>query len=541
MSQRFTESEGRSQSANSDELRSPEFPRTPSAARPEYFTISRRDEVSYENRHEEHQYLDLIRDILENGSLERGRNGDTLSVFGRSMRFSLKDGQIPLLTTKRVAWKTCAKELFWFLSGSTDNGVLQKQGVHIWDGNATRDYLDSRGLTDYPENELGPIYGYQWRHFGAPYRKNVEDPCDKFKDLRSTACAKDVVNPQFSGETKSRMKIPRIPSASASATQAEAEAEDSISHKHCEMIASNELQQYVDFVGRLWTFVCKLRQTTFSGNSYELRSPEFPRTPSATQAEYFTVSSYSFRFGFRYASGILHRFLQRSVCEGEAVVKSKICGGEAVENSKICEGEAVENSKICGGEAVENSGGLPSLESVAKPSDFTESVAQAVRSQGIDQIQQIIDMLKDPAQRTSRRIILTAWNPAQIDEMALPPCHMFAQFNVRNGTHLSCAMYQRSCDVGLGVPFNIASYSLLTHILAKHTGLVADEFVYFLGNAHIYEQHIEALRPQISRVPYPFPRISIRTQPTIEKYTVDDIHVETPYEYHASIPMDMVA
>jgi thymidylate synthase len=498
MSQRFTESEGRSQSANSDELRSPEFPRTPSAARPEYFTISRRDEVSYENRHEEHQYLDLIRDILENGSLERGRNGDTLSVFGRSMRFSLKDGQIPLLTTKRVAWKTCAKELFWFLSGSTDNGVLQKQGVHIWDGNATRDYLDSRGLTDYPENELGPIYGYQWRHFGAPYRKNVEDPCDKFKDLRSTACAKDVVNPQFSGETKSRMKIHRIPSASASATQAEAEAEDSISHKHCEMIASNELQQYVDFVGRLWTFVCKLRQTTFSGNSYELRSPEFPRTPSAsdsaTQAEYFT-------------------------CVGEAVVKSKICEGEAVENS----------------------GGLPSLESVAKPSDFTESVAQAVRSQGIDQIQQIIDMLKDPAQRTSRRIILTAWNPAQIDEMALPPCHMFAQFNVRNGTHLSCAMYQRSGDVGLGVPFNIASYSLLTHILAKHTGLVADEFVYFLGNAHIYEQHIEALRPQISRVPYPFPRISIRTQPTIEKYTVDDIHVETPYEYHASIPMDMVA
>jgi thymidylate synthase len=84
------------------------------------------------------------------------------------MRFSLKDGTIPLLTTKKVAWKTCLHELMWFIKGSTDNRELLKKGVHIWDGNSTREFLDSRGL-DYAEGDLGPIYGHQWRHFNAKF------------------------------------------------------------------------------------------------------------------------------------------------------------------------------------------------------------------------------------------------------------------------------------------------------------------------------------------------------------------------------------
>jgi thymidylate synthase len=103
-------------------------------------------------------------------------------------------------------------------------------------------------------------------------------------------------------------------------------------------------------------------------------------------------------------------------------------------------------------------------------------------------------------------------------------------------------MYQRSGDVGLGVPFNIASYSLLTHILAKHTGLVAEDFVYYLGNAHIYEEHIEALRTQIERTPFPFPRISIKGDvERIEDYTIDQIVFETPYQFHSTIKMKMKA
>ncbi|MCJ7801144.1 MAG: thymidylate synthase, partial [Candidatus Marinimicrobia bacterium] len=119
--------------------------------------------------HEEFQYIHLIENIIENGTWEEGRNGRTKSVFGASMRFSLRDGKIPILTTKKTAWKTCLKELLWFIRGETDNKILKKQGVHIWDANGSREFLDSRGLHLYPEDMLGPIYGYQWRHYNANY------------------------------------------------------------------------------------------------------------------------------------------------------------------------------------------------------------------------------------------------------------------------------------------------------------------------------------------------------------------------------------
>jgi thymidylate synthase len=126
--------------------------------------------------------------------------------------------------------------------------------------------------------------------------------------------------------------------------------------------------------------------------------------------------------------------------------------------------------------------------------------------------------------------------------MALPPCHVMAQFNVREGKWLSCCLFQRSGDVGLGVPFNIASYAFLTHILAKHCDLMADEFVYFLGNAHIYEEHVEALNEQIKKTPYPFPTINIINKyDSIEEYGVDDIIFVNEYRSHDPIKMEMKA
>ena len=292
--------------------------------------------------HEEQQYLNLIKNILENGTWEEGRNGKTKSIFGHMMRFSLKDGKIPILTTKKTAWKTCLKELLWFIRGDTDNKLLQEQGVHIWDGNTTREFLDSRGLTDYREGLIGPGYGFQWRHFGGDYDSS--------------------------------------------------------------------------------------------------------------------------------AAGV-------------------------------------------------KEGGKP----------------------GVDQLQQIIDALKDPAQRTSRRLIMTAWNPQQLDQMALPPCHILCQFNVHDGNKLSCSMYQRSNDEACGTSFNIASYSFLTHLIAKHCGLEAYEFVYFKGNCHIYEEHVDGLKLQITREPYPFPTVSIKqVRENINDYCVDDFEIHN-YQHHEPIKFQMVA
>lgn len=288
---------------------------------------------------EEEQYLKLVKNILEKGSQETGRNGTTLSIFGEHMRFSLKKGTLPVLTTKKMAWKTCFKELMFFIRGQTNNTILKEQDVHIWDANGSREFLDSRGLAHTTEDDLGPIYGFQWRHYNAEYK----------------GC-----NHEYTGE-------------------------------------------------------------------------------------------------------------------------------------------------------------------------------------GVDQLKQIIDALKDPHQRNSRRLIMTAWNPPQLDEMALPPCHILCQFNVRDGKYLSCALYQRSGDVGLGVPFNILSYSFLTHILAAHCGLEADEFVYFLGNAHIYTQHISPLKQQLQLERYEFPKIAIKKCESIEDYDIHKIEWITPYKNGGPIKMGMIA
>jgi thymidylate synthase len=322
--------------------------------------------------HEEYQYLDLLEHILENGTWEDGRNGRTKAVFGASMRFSLCNGTLPLMTTKRVAWKTCLKELLWFIRGNTDNRILKEQGVHIWDANGTREFLDSRGLQHYAEDELGPIYGWQWRSFNQPY-------------------------------------VP-LHSSGAPATGV------GVDQPH------------------------DVRQVSASATGVD--QPRITRQVSAV---------------------------------------------------------------------------------------------------GVDQLQQIIDALKDPAQRTSRRLVMSAWNPCQLPEMALPPCHVLCQFNVHDGNKLSCAMYQRSNDEALGTCFNIASYSFLTHLLAKHCGLEAHEFVYFKGNCHLYEDHLDGIRTQLARDPLPFPTVSIRQlRDRIEDYQLDDFEVQH-YQHHPSIPFKMVA
>jgi thymidylate synthase len=288
---------------------------------------------------EEYQYIDLIQKILQAGDKREGRNGITYSIFGTQMRFSLKNGVIPFITSKRLAWKTCLKELLWFIKGDTDNRNLKKENVRIWNGNGSKEFLESREL-DYEEDDLGPVYGFQWRNFNGSYR---------------------------------------------------------------------------------------------SRDDYD--------------------------------------------------------------------------------------------------------------SSGIDQLKEIIMSLKGDPQakegKYSRRLILTAWNPCQIDKMALPPCHMFCQFYVNSKDELSCSMYQRSGDVGLGVPFNIASYSFLTHLLAHHCGLKPGEFIHTIGDTHIYDDHIEPLKEQITREPYMFPSLNIiYVRENIEDYVVDDFQISN-YVYHKKVEMKM--
>lgn len=155
----------------------------------------------------------------------------------------------------------------------------------------------------------------------------------------------------------------------------------------------------------------------------------------------------------------------------------------------------------------------------------------------VDQLLNLIKGIKqDPH---GRRHILTAWNPGELESMALPPCHAFAQFYVSADEKLSCQMYQRSCDMFLGVPFNIASYSLLTHMVAQVCNLGVGEFVHVLGDAHIYMNHVEQVKEQLTREQLPLPKLQLNPDINdITKFTMADIELLN-YQCHPSIKAEM--
>ncbi|MGK5639084.1 thymidylate synthase [Streptomyces sp. URMC 126] len=149
----------------------------------------------------------------------------------------------------------------------------------------------------------------------------------------------------------------------------------------------------------------------------------------------------------------------------------------------------------------------------------------------IDQLGEVLDTLRrDP---DSRRMIVSAWNVAELDKMALAPCHAFFQFYVADGK-LSCQLYQRSADLFLGVPFNIASYALLTHMVAQQVGLEPGDFIWTGGDCHIYDNHVEQVTEQLSRTPFEFPRLRLRQAESLFTYAYSDVEV-VDYRHHPAI------
>ena len=159
---------------------------------------------------------------------------------------------------------------------------------------------------------------------------------------------------------------------------------------------------------------------------------------------------------------------------------------------------------------------------------------QGADGQVVDQISEVLQQLR--SNPNSRRMVVSAWNVSEVNQMALPPCHLLFQFYVAEG-RLSCQLYQRSCDAGLGVPFNIASYALLTHLMAEQSGLLPGDFIWTGGDCHIYLNHVEAVREQLTRTPYALPTLKILRKPdSLFDYRFEDFEIQH-YQSHPHIVM----
>jgi thymidylate synthase len=276
----------------------------------------------------EEGYIVLLKDVLEGGETKITRNGEVLSQFGHMIEFDYISELFPLITTKKVFFRGIVEELLWFLRGSTNANELKDKNVNIWNGNSSRAYLDSVGLSNYAEGELGPVYGWQWRKFGKQYKASKEDK----------------------------------------------ENNDVVDH---------------------------------------------------------SISI-----------------------------------------------DSIENSE------------------------------HIVR--GYDQLKFVLtELLKD---NNSRRAVLSAWNPCDLNKMALPPCHILYIFN-KTIDGLCCHLTLRSSDLFLGLPFNIASCTLLTIIIAHVLHINASKICLSICDAHIYAEHIEQVKKQIELEIYNSPKVIINKSP----------------------------
>jgi dihydrofolate reductase/thymidylate synthase len=290
--------------------------------------------ILYANK-EECNYLNLMKKILDNGEKRNTRNGFTLSLFGNRLEFDISN-HLPLLTTRKIFLRGIIEELLWFIKGDTNSKNLNDKGIKIWNGNSSREYLNSRGLSHLKEGDCGPIYGHQWRHFGSTY----------------TSC------------------------------------DDNYDNK------------------------------------------------------------------------------------------------------------------------------------------------------GYDQIKECINLIKnDP---TSRRIILNAWNPPDLNNMSLPPCHILYQWYVSNNNELSCQFYQRSSDYFLANNFNIISASILTYMFAHICNLKPKKIIMCIGDTHIYDTHISQCFEQLQRNTLPFPKLIIKNKiNNIDDFKYTDFEL-IGYTFHNSIKANMV-
>lgn len=529
------------------------------------------------------EYLQLLLEIQRDGVDKGDRTGTgTKSVFARQMRFDLSDNTIPLLTTKKMFHKGIIHELLWFLQGSGSAKYLNTHGIKIWDEWTS------------PDGHLDHVYGYQWRRWPVsesitpdlitipayagsnlpyshpkasvevviPYNGRGGDIVGEF--FTNNSGDEYRITERVSANKNSKYKIQFTNTNSISTTIRPAIRLGTVKDPYKASIAKNsgcvgvvhEKPRYHTKAYNMWYNMMQRCHNPDSLPEYAMYGgagiyvdsewrcfenflrdlqylPGFNDWKNAPHRHSLDKDYMGAKFYSKHTCVLItHKYnKQLSNIDGSVIIASM--DGVQLKHTIIrelavdvgCTEQAISN---CLNDTGHHTARGWTFNRIAPPP------GKLYRKRlFVDQVATVIDQLKnDP---TSRRIIINAWNTGMLDSMALPPCHAFIQFWVDNDNNLSCHLYQRSADIFLGVPFNIAQYSILTHMIAHVTGLKAKEFIWTGGDVHLYNNHTEQCAEQLKREAFDPPKLYLNPGVNdIDDFSFSDLRI-SEYQHHGAI------
>jgi thymidylate synthase len=448
------------------------------------------------------QYLDLLRDVMDNGMDGKDRTGTgTRSVFGRQLRFDLAKG-FPLVTTKKTSFKNIAHELLWILSGDTNVKYLQDNGVTIWN-DWRQPWPTEREMVKVPVKLYPPAeYKGDFRYTGLRAKEGSEEEklAKSWYKMMNRCYSPDAHNWRFYGG-KGVTVNPRWHNPNNFIHDVK-----EIPHWKYKQADWNNFELDKDYYAsnQYGPDTCIWIQTGENVRSKVIRIVT-PEGEEILVNGYTEASVYS---GFSRTS--LHRFINEGL---PSLLKAN---NKKIKEWVFEEAPETESSGFVYRRALVDEGSLGRVYG-AQLRDWKGEGGS------VDQLARLVKGIKDKPY--DRGHIVTMWNPAELHLMALRPCHCFFQCNVR-GRFLDLQLYIRSNDLFLGAPYNIASYALLLSMLAQQTKLEPGELVYTIGDAHIYLNHLDQVREQLTRLPLALPALCLDKADSITSYGIGHMRLE---------------
>lgn len=570
--------------------------------------IYKKNKNGMKKNKDEKKYLNLAETILNEGCVRENRTGiNTISSFGKKLEFDLLNESVPVLTTKKTAWKTCIKELLWFMKGDTDSKNLSKQNVKIWEGNTSREFLDSRGLNHLREGDIGASYSFQWRHFGAKYidcdtdykNEGIDQLQYVVDTIKKDPFSRRIVLSAWNPHDLEKMALPPcfIKDTPVLTINGYKNIQDLnsldlvLTHKNnWKRIMKIQEKRYNGFIYEFGffdnteTIKCTKEHPFYVSNiNYPDKEPEwieaqyidsnhlmcFPVNNRNIKPAFINNDKQWFIYGYFLKNGWFKdkkAFITIKNVEDVKIFKSYIPELEQINkyiysfvpdyifknlNDNIPEwiqdAEKTHIEMFLGGyEKSKNS----YIENFSHTKEVVYGIQRLYAKLGIfvsiykkncfyyykkekENIKNnlLFYRIKDIKKQYQETIVYNCEveddNSYIVENSIVHNCHIMVQFyieEIKGVKYLSSHMYQRSADFFLGVPFNILSYSILTHIIAKKTGTVAKKLVMSFGDSHIYSNHIEQMKTQIERDTRTFPKILLNDE--IKNKDWEDINID---------------